>query len=1330
MHVQTLTLKGFKSFADPVTLAFEPGITVVVGPNGSGKSNVVDALAWVLGAQSPRTLRSQRMDDVIFAGTTGRPALGRAEVSLVIDNSDGTLAHLGPEISIRRTLQRGGESGYYLNGAPCRLLDIQELLGDVGVGRTQHLLVGQGQLDEVLEARPAERRAAIEEAAGILKHRARRERAERRLAAAEADVALAERELSQLASRLRPLRAQADAARRRAVLEDERSLLRHYLVGLELLELDRALGQAEAEAARARHAEEAAALAEEEAVLQLKRASAEYERRAGAATARELLGRVGALGARAEAARRVVAERLRGLDARVVRPGERELAQLQDEQQAVGTELGAAREEEQAVEAELRVAEDGLAALELARTAWLAAQPAPWQQRLDDATAMPLRPASPARLAPGGPDAGRPGASGHQTVAELDAALEELGRSLSRERARAMALERERAALLARRTDLLASSEVLDPAGTAPAHDAAVDAQRAAEAALEAAMVAHDAATARHRDREAEQLAAVRTAEALSEALEAARRAAGLGQLERLPGVLGAVVDLVDVEGGLEAAVRAALLHVLDLGVVANADVAVEALSRFAAAGRAGGVVVLDGPAGQLAPRAPREGAGCPAGDGAGRRVGDGPGEPPALALRGRVRGVDERVDVLLDAWLVDVYLVEGGWERAVELYRRHPTWVVVTRAGDCCGPAGWRVGGDVPGVTAATVAAAVAAADEAARRGADASVEVAAAADVVAEAERRVAAAARAAAEAVEAHRSAVALRAELDASVAALDAEHARVEGELSQCLAFCEDERRRAEALESTRAVLAAAMAAEEQQRAAHEEELRRSRAAARATWEAEREAWQRDGDSLERERAVANSAAEALRARRAAVRERVRLLERRRADLEGRWRQLEGQLRRADRGEALAKARRAGLEALGAHAERLVRLVAHRTTQLEEDARALEARVARSRSTLEACRQSLEDRRRASTAAATTAARATLDATEAKMRIEAAERACLRELGADPGKARADAGGQAPHPDPAARLQSVERALGRLGAVNPLAAEELAELEERAALLEAQAADVRAARRELRRLTAAIDREIEAGFAAAWVRVSEHFAAIVAALFPGGSGALRLVGPEGTGDRGSSTTDGALAADRASAAGGLPTGDGESNADEDGSSTKTGLASGVVGAAPGVEIEVMPAGKRVRKVSLLSGGERSLAALAFVFALLRACPGPFYLLDEVEAALDDVSLCRFLDLLADVKDDAQVILVSHQRRTMAVADRLYGVTLQPGGSSRVVSQRVEAVTSSQRPEAVTGSGRLEAVRGLRGEALAAQRDEVTNQRDEDVTAERVGVAFPAR
>ncbi len=232
MFLKSLSLKGFKSFADPAVLEFEPGITVVVGPNGSGKSNVVDAVAWVLGAQGPRTVRSQKMEDVIFAGTANRPALGRAEVTLTIDNSARRLHTDLAEITITRTLFRSGESEYALNGTPCRLLDIQELLSDTGVGRQQHVIVSQGNLDAVLEARPEDRRAIIEEAAGVLKFRRRRERAERRLAATQENLERLYDLVREVKRQIKPLERQAKAAQSHAVLADELQAVKLYAAGL------------------------------------------------------------------------------------------------------------------------------------------------------------------------------------------------------------------------------------------------------------------------------------------------------------------------------------------------------------------------------------------------------------------------------------------------------------------------------------------------------------------------------------------------------------------------------------------------------------------------------------------------------------------------------------------------------------------------------------------------------------------------------------------------------------------------------------------------------------------------------------------------------------------------------------------------------------------------------------------------------------------------------------------------------------------------------------------------------------------------------------------
>src|SRR6201990_2778884 len=214
MFLKTLTLKGFKSFAETTSLEMEPGVTVVVGPNGSGKSNVLDAIGCVLGAQAPSAVRSQKMDDVVFAGTAKRPALGRAEVSLTIDNSAGLLPIEFTEVRVSRILFRTGESEYAVNGVPCRLLDVQELLSDAGVGRQQHVIVSQGQIDAVLNARPEERRQIVEEAAGVLKYRKRKEKADRRLEATEGNLRRVQDLLREVRRQLRPLERQAEAARR------------------------------------------------------------------------------------------------------------------------------------------------------------------------------------------------------------------------------------------------------------------------------------------------------------------------------------------------------------------------------------------------------------------------------------------------------------------------------------------------------------------------------------------------------------------------------------------------------------------------------------------------------------------------------------------------------------------------------------------------------------------------------------------------------------------------------------------------------------------------------------------------------------------------------------------------------------------------------------------------------------------------------------------------------------------------------------------------------------------------------------------------------------
>ncbi|MEV5902937.1 chromosome segregation protein SMC, partial [Streptomyces sp. NPDC052127] len=258
MHLKALTLRGFKSFASATTLRFEPGITCVVGPNGSGKSNVVDALSWVMGEQGAKSLRGGKMEDVIFAGTTGRPPLGRAEVSLTIDNSDGALPIEYAEVTITRIMFRNGGSEYQINGDTCRLLDIQDLLSDSGIGREMHVIVGQGQLDSVLHADPMGRRAFIEEAAGVLKHRKRKEKALRKLDAMQANLARVQDLTDELRRQLKPLGRQAAVARRAAVIQADLRDARLRLLADDLVRLREALRTEVADEAALKERKEAA----------------------------------------------------------------------------------------------------------------------------------------------------------------------------------------------------------------------------------------------------------------------------------------------------------------------------------------------------------------------------------------------------------------------------------------------------------------------------------------------------------------------------------------------------------------------------------------------------------------------------------------------------------------------------------------------------------------------------------------------------------------------------------------------------------------------------------------------------------------------------------------------------------------------------------------------------------------------------------------------------------------------------------------------------------------------------------------------------------------
>ncbi len=1171
VYLKSLTIKGFKSFADPATLHFEPGITVVVGPNGSGKSNVVDAVAWVLGAQGPRTVRSSKMEDVIFAGSADRPALGRAEVSLTIDNRAGRLPGGLAEITITRTLFRNGDSEYALNGQACRLLDVQELLSDSGVGRQQHVIVSQGQLDQILQARPEDRRTVIEEAAGVLKHRRRRERAERRLVATEENLERLGDVVREVRRQMRPLERQATATRAHEALSAERRALRLYLAGAELADLDRRVDDAAAERDR---------LAEEERILDqqladvdqaLQRATAELAGDDGEEQVQAALTQVQEVVERARRLGAVLAERRRSLaraldesaETDVVATLEAESARLADELRRTDDEaaaLGPMAAEVEAAEAELRdgdvevVDDDQVARLRSAGAAWARAR----------------------------------------------AEVEPLRRSVERERAAVARLAERLAAAEGRRLE--AAAEHAQVVGDLAAIEAEVPAaeQRSADAAMRAAALASEAEQA---DADAQQAQAARhraeaRADALARAVEETRGAAGLGAVTELTGVIGLVGDVVEVDAGWRIAFEAAAGPALAALAVDSVEAARAALQRLRDADAPGVVLVAGVPLHVAGPPEAATGvlgaAGSPGAAELGASV-----EP----LRPHVRGTSSAVDRLLDQLLGAAVRVAGDWRDALDVAVAHPGVVAVTDDGGRFGPGGWRLRADSV-VTAAAVEEARQAAEAAALRAADADAQRQRAREAARIGAEEAQAARLAAARATDRRQGLAATMARLDRQLAVADEELAelrRQQAEGAERLARDEA------ALTNLEATLPAVAEAAE-----------RAEAELRAITEHRRR--------IEARRAAVADRRRQLEVREAGLAERRAVLVDRLADVE---RRLAGHVAERER----AAVRRRGLQAEAATVDRLadvVQAVADRADVLRRAA--LERRDAERQrrrhggTRLHELRQHQQQLQHRADRTRQRMATLEVERAEAQVRRDGVVETLARELGC----AVDDAVGASCPPlpegvEPADRLAAVEAELASLGPVNPLALAELAELEERSSLLNQQVADVKDARRELQTVIKAVDDEVARLFVDAYTDVSAHFQNLVGTLFPGGTGRLSLTDP----------TDP------------LHT---------------------------GVEVEARPAGKNVRKLTLLSGGERSLVALAFLFAVFRSRPSPFYLMDEVEAALDDVNLHRFLDLLHEFRGEAQLIVVSHQKRTMEAADALYGVTMQAGGSSKVVSQKV--------------------------------------------------------
>ncbi|HEX3425908.1 MAG TPA: chromosome segregation protein SMC [Acidimicrobiales bacterium] len=1170
MFLKSLTLKGFKSFADTTTLDFEPGVTVVVGPNGSGKSNIVDAVAWVLGAQGPRTVRSTKMEDVIFAGTPKRAALGRAEVSLTIDNQAGLLPIGFSEVTLTRTLFRSGDSEYAINGAPCRLLDVQELLSDTGVGRQQHVIVSQGQLDAVLNARPEDRRLIIEEAAGILKFRKRKERAERRLEATEGSLLRLQDLLREVRRQIRPLERQADAARRHDDLVAELRQIRRHLAGRELAVVEArsaAAATARVDLGRAEEACRGDLQRLDDAVAEVEGELSALRQRADGVDLGEALSRAERLGATARGLAALIAERRRAL--------ERERTATLDQDVVASLEAEAAQVSEDlaATDAEGEALMPQVDELVLAESEVQVAL-----RSLDEAAPAP------GIFSPGGADGGPEVGEVRAEMAALRRGLEstegELGRlagALDGLVARRQRLETELSRLSEEDEADLSDAEAGDAAVVAAgaARDAAQEALAVAEAAR------HDA------DRELHRWSA--RAEALAQGLAEARARAGVERLAHVDGVVGTLLELVEVDEGWEAAFEAAAGEAVAAIIVDGVEAARWSLQRLHELQTSGAVLPLVGARGLGV--APGGGAAVPLGMSV---------EP----VRGHVRSRLPAVADLLDELLASAVAVAGDWGQAIDVAVAAPGLVVVTRSGDRFTGSGWSAGAGSSGATGAALEDASGRAERAA-----ALVEEAVAA--------------------VEAFRRALEAGREQHAEALRRRDAHALRRSARAQALRRADRERHEVAAelaaLEAQRRQLQERRDREAQRIAQLEELLPRLELLAAAS--AERSAAERA------ERARLGQRSSALAALRRDIEVRAAGLEQRRALLSRRLEEIEARLRNHAEQRDQVAARRE-VHARSAQAvERLAVLVADRIHRLDEVAAALRSARSQESQDVQATTGRLDGLRRERMASERHLSelrerlvRVQMDETEATVRRDALVESVRRELDCE-----VEDLGDAPCPElppgssAVGRARDLEREIRLMGPINPLAVEEFAALQERQEFLEGQLEDVRSARRELAKVIRAVDAEIVEVFGAAYADVAENFETLFATLFPGGQGRLRLTDPDHLLDT-------------------------------------------------GIEVEARPSGKNIRRLSLLSGGERSLTALALLFAIFRSRPSPFYLMDEVEAALDDVNLLRFLELLREFRNEAQLLVVSHQKRTMEAADWLYGVTMQPGGSSRVISERV--------------------------------------------------------
>ena len=1211
MYLKSLTLKGFKSFAQPTTFAFEQGVTCVVGPNGSGKSNVVDALAWVMGEQGAKTLRGGKMEDVIFAGTATKGPLGRAEVILTIDNSDGALPIEYTEVTISRTLFRNGGSEYAINGDQCRLLDVQELLSDSGLGREMHVIVGQGQLDAVLRASPEERRGFIEEAAGILKHRRRKEKTIRKLDAMQANLMRLSDLAGEIRRQLKPLGQQAEIAKEAASIASIVRDARARLLADEVVELRTAItGFSRSESERKT---ERIVLQEQLDQAKLRESRLEHAQVGDAVD----LARRTAFGL--ESAQ----ERLRNL----YTLANQRLALLgqQSEGPSLGNSVSQASVHEAQDEAKRLAAGVADAELAVGIAAAASATAKVSLDSLDDEISAQSALVSRHELELAG------------LASRVDVARSTLAAARGELLRQQNALEQAEQRRDGARAHFVALEST---AATAEQGDGSLDAAYEIAEALVATIQAEietirDELHAAERERDA--LAA--RSSALSLAVDHKDGSSALIGA-KLPGIKGLLAEHVKIEPGFEAAIAAAL------GSLANAVLADDAASAFdalqhSAAKDFGRVEVVVAGAGAIAPAISR------------------PGVRAASEVITAPNGV---MGLLAGVYIAD----DLDAARAVSI----DDATFVTRAGDVLTQYVLRGGSG----SRRSRLELVAERDAAASKLAIVTTQI--------ERTRFALAERRGALETAksDAATSLTALR-EYDAALAAQSEQLTRYRIQLDAAQAEWD---RLSYGLELTAEKTQDAESAVARASVAHDDYASAPRPmldvsaregvlgeveAARAAELERRIQLETIRERVRAERARAEALAAQLIAERAAAEEQARLTVIRQRQVSAATAviaALPAVLDAADRSVSQARVQLAARESeRSAQNEELAQLrreegsLRQRLFTVSENVHGLEMQIYEKKlhlsTLLERSGEELglvED-----VLVAEYGPEVPVPDDSAPRGVEPVE----SDVGPASTHPSASEMTEAPHPAPGiqgsareesavspsfrngvasgkpfvrveqqARLAAAERKLAKLGRVNPLALEEFEALEQRHRFLTEQLTDLTNTRRDLLTIIDEIDEKMQDIFGSAFEDTRIAFNEVFPILFPGGTGSIHLTDPDNL-------------------------------------------------LITGIEVSVKPAGKKIERLSLLSGGERSLAAVALLIAIFKARPSPFYIMDEVEAALDDANLGRLLTIFEDLRTTSQLIVITHQKRTMEIADALYGVSMRADGISAVVGQRVGAAAS---------------------------------------------------